>query len=449
MSNIDRQAKDVLERVRAKYRDIAKTQIVNALTKYKELTPIADKYVNEFGEYKDMCSLTGTLPVLYKQNTYNIPIQVYLPDDFPYKEPICYVRPTPVMSINVSETVDSSGKINVPYLTSWRKGSELKMLFEVIALKFGTVTPVYNKSSGMRPASGSFSQTTPGGGGYPTTLPPVQNQQQPPYPSYNTPNASSSLPYPTQNSYPNSIPTPYPQAIATAATNQPQFSPYNPYTPSGYVNMPCATFPNNQVNKPPVPPPPTAYASYQQQPRPAQQTQFTSNYSDETLKPEFAKMSLISAVNDKARKRYFEYKEQLDAEIDSLKQTSNDLEKGKGQINGIVLDAEIEIENIKKYTQEIKQKTGQINENLSKMKHREKSDIDDAVIALAPLYRQIMQLFAEEMAIQDLIYYLNEGLSHKTVSLESYLKQTRVLSRKLFMTRALILKCRETANLRT
>ena len=60
-----------------------------------------------------------------------------------------------------------------------------------------------------------------------------------------------------------------------------------------------------------------------------------------------------------------------------------------------------------------------------------------------------MQLFSEELAMQDFIYYLNEGLSHKTVSLESYLKQIRVLSRRLFMTRALILKCRETANLRT
>jgi ESCRT-I complex subunit TSG101 len=449
MSSIDKQTKDVLERVRAKYRDLAKAQIVNALSKFKELNPAADKYVNEVGEYKDMCSLTGTIPVQYKLKYYNIPIQVYLPEDFPYKEPICYVRPTPVMSINVSETVDSSGKINIPYLASWRKGSELKALIDLIAQKFGTVTPLYHKSSSnngvaqIRPASGSFSQTSIASPGYPTALPSMPNQQAtPPYPSYTQPNQPS-LPYPS--SIPNSVSTPYPPIMPPSSSSS-QYSPYNPYTPSGYANMPAPTPFNNQV-KPPVPPPPTAYTSYQQ-PRPTQPS-FTSNYSDETLKPEFAKMSLISAVNDKARKRYYEYREQIAAEIESLKQTSNDLEIGKKRIDGMILDGQIEIENIKKYTQEIKQQTGQINQNLNKMKHREKSDIEDVVIALAPLYRQIMQLFAEEMAIIDLIYYLNEGLSHKTVSLESYLKQTRVLSRKLFMVRALILKCRETANLRT
>ena len=455
MTAIEKQTKDVLDRVKAKFKDLSKAQIVNLLNKYKELQPKAEKYVDEVGEYRDLCSISGTIPVEYRGKHYNIPVEMYLPEDFPYRAPICYVRPTPLMSINVNETVDASGKINHQYLASWSKTSELKNLVSAIAVKFGEKTPLYNKNTGnVRPPSGGQMNSTPG---YPTNGAPVASAQplsNVQYPSYSQSNPS--LPYPTQNTYPNAVPsgahmpTPYPPVISNAS-NQPYGS-YNPYTPAGYSNMPTPSLYNNQ-QRPPIPPPPSIHAANYNQARPvssqvAQQIP-NSNYSDETLKPEYVKMSLISAVSDKARKRYAEHKDTIDAEIDSLRRTLNDLERGKSQINEIIVDAEIEIENIKRYTSEIKQKTGLVNENLNKMKHREKADAQDAVIPLAPLYRQIMQLFAEELAIQDLIYYLNDGLRHKTVNLESYLKQTRALSRKLFMVRALILKCRETANLRT
>ena len=434
MTNIDKQVKEILDRVKAKYKDMAKAQIVKALAQFKELQPLAENYVNEFGEYKDMFSLSGTIPVEYKNNVYNIPIQMYLPDEFPYKVPICYVRPTLSMSINVSDTVDSSGKISLPYLSSWNKTCELKKLIETIAIRFGTVTPLYHKN-GPKPSASNTS--------YPTNIPPASSQPTSYPPSFN---ANQSLPYPSQNtSYPSSVPsvaqTPYPPY----PPSNPPYAGY-PYKPANYLNMPTPASYN--PIKPPVPPPPPVYNNNNNQQR-APAPAYNSNYSDETIKPEFLQMSLISAVQDKARKRYLEYKEQFDAEINSLKRTENDLEMGANLLSNIITDAEIETENIRKYTIEIKQKTGQISENLNMLKHREKADIQDSVVPMAPLYRQIMQLFSEELAMQDFIYYLNEGLSHKTVSLESYLKQIRVLSRRLFMTRALILKCRETANLRT
>jgi hypothetical protein len=131
-----------------------------------------------------------------------------------------------------------------------------------------------------------------------------------------------------------------------------------------------------------------------------------------------------------------------------LKKSNDDLLKGDKHLKSIISEAELEIANIKRHTSELKQKINVLNENIAKIKHRDNSNIEDAVVAPAPLYRQIMQLFAEEMALQDLMYFLNEGLLHKTVSLDLFLKQIRFLSRKQFMTRALIQKCREQAGLR-
>lgn len=454
----EKQVQDVLVRVKASYKDLAKRDILNAIKQFKELQPSADQYVSPTGAYKEVFTLSGTIPVKYKNNTYNIPIQVYLDEKYPYVAPLCYVRPTPDMSINVNQSVDANGRITVPYQSQWcHPAYDLVTLISEIAIKFGEVTPLYAKSSrnnqsysasqyptsSARPASGtptnqygsympSSSSTTNSSLPYPTSM---SN-------SYNTPTSlasgsSSNLPYPTSNTsmpvggasgaYP-SYPNPYMPGSTFTPMPAPQFTPMRPFTPQQSSSQP-PMYPGNN---------PT---------RPAQK--FNSNYSDETLKPDVVQMSLVSACIDKARKKYYDIEDQCQAEIDSLRRIKHDLETGEKRLDDIILDAQIEIENIKKYSSELKVKSNQLNENLNKIKHREKSSIEDAIVLPTPLYRQLVQLFAEELAIQDLIYYLNEGLLNKTINLDSFLKQTRLLSRKLFMTRALILKCREHAGLRT
>lgn len=81
------------------------------------------------------------------------------------------------------------------------------------------------------------------------------------------------------------------------------------------------------------------------------------------------------------------------------------------------------------------------------MKHRDNTNIEDAVITTTPLYHQLMNSFAEELAIQDLIYYLGEGLANKTINLDSFLKMIRLLTRRQFILRATMQKARQKASL--
>lgn len=82
---------------------------------------IAHKLITAFidGSRMDLVNLGGTIPVRYNGTVYNIPICIWLIDTHPKNAPICYVKPTPDMSIKVSMFVDRNGKIYLPYLHEW------------------------------------------------------------------------------------------------------------------------------------------------------------------------------------------------------------------------------------------------------------------------------------------------------------------------------------------
>lgn len=73
--------------------------------------------------------------------------------------------------------------------------------------------------------------------------------------------------------------------------------------------------------------------------------------------------------------------------------------------------------------------------------------IDNAIDATTPLHRQITRCYVQDSAIDDTIYFLGQTLKKGTINLQTYLKYVRQLSRKQFIERATIQKCRLKANL--
>ena len=66
----------------------------------------------------------------------------------------------------------------------------------------------------------------------------------------------------------------------------------------------------------------------------------------------------------------------------------------------------------------------------------ENNDIDEVIIPTAPLYKQLLNLYAEEKAIEDTIFYLGEALTQGVIDLDVFLKHVRLLSRKQLQLRA-------------
>ncbi len=69
---------DLMNRCQYKYKDLARRDITQALAYFKELSPKFDTHTYPNGVTRDLITLTGTIPVNYKNNRYNIPIQLYL-----------------------------------------------------------------------------------------------------------------------------------------------------------------------------------------------------------------------------------------------------------------------------------------------------------------------------------------------------------------------------------
>nr|XP_009480397.1 PREDICTED: tumor susceptibility gene 101 protein [Pelecanus crispus] len=348
-----------------------------------------DSYVFNDGSSRELMSLSGTIPVPYRGNTYNIPICLWLLDTYPFNPPICFVKPTSSMTIKTGKHVDANGKIYLPYLHEWKyPKSDLLELIQVMIVVFGEEPPVFSRPT----ASSSYPpyQAT----GPPTTsyVPGIPGGIST-YPAGSTPNPS----------YPNYA---YPGGVPFPATTSVQYYPSQP---------PVTTIGPSR---------------------------------DGTISEDTIRASLISAVSDKLRWRMKEEMDRAQAELNALKRTEEDLKKGHQKLEEMVTRLDQEVAEVDKNIELLKKKDEELSSALEKMENQsENNDIDEVIIPTAPLYKQILNLYAEENAIEDTIFYLGEALRRGVIDLDVFLKHVRLLSRKQFQLRALMQKARKTAGL--
>lgn len=225
------------------------------------------------------------------------------------------------------------------------------------------------------------------------------------YPPY--PVAGSNFPPYPANNYPG-----YPPATGSFASNPG----YPPYNPSGY-------------------PPTTGYNSNND----------TSGTG--TITEQHIKASLISAVQDKLRRRINERVNQCQAEIETLNRTKMELSQGRAKIQMNISKLEQEESELKANITVLQDKQQSLEKSLESIDQSNGIDVDEAVTTTAPLYKQLLNAYAEEAATEDAIYYMGEALRNGVIDLDLFLKQVRQLSRKQFMLRALMQKCRQKAGL--
>merc|ERR1719397_325091 len=65
----------------------------------------------------------------------------------------------------------------------------------------------------------------------------------------------------------------------------------------------------------------------------------------------------------------------------------------------------------------------------------------------APLFRQLTNAYSEENAVEDALYFLGRALGEGALDCDGYLKQVRVLSRRQFLLRETMDRCRRKAGL--
>ncbi|XP_005097194.1 tumor susceptibility gene 101 protein [Aplysia californica] len=434
-----------------------KTEIINTIKAYRDLRPSLEPFVFNDGTQRELVHLEGTIPVNYRGNVYNIPISIWVLDTHPYNPPMVFVKPTASMQIKPGQYVDANGKVDMPVIRDWRHPtSDLLGLVQILTFTFGEECPVFSRSANQR--SSNQPLTYPGQTPYPSNpaggmpmpgmppYPPAGGVGGPSYPGY--------PPYSTPSSYPSGGGggnPPYPAYPPTSQNNS-----YPPVYPPASANTPYPShMPSQQPPGPPYPGsgggyPPSQYQA--QPPYPTANNVGNSNGLSQltpggTVTEDDIRASLLSAVEDKMKRRLRETFAQAQAEMDVLTKTQKDLTQGKQKLETIISDLEKEKNEIDRNIRLLREKDTEVKEAVQKMESNEEVDIDEAVVTTTPLYRQLVDAFAEEQAIEDAIYYLGEGLRKNVIELESFLKRVRELSRKQFILRATIQKCREKAGL--
>lgn len=428
------------------YPDQAKKDVSNALQHYRNLSPMSSQFVFNDGVKKELFCLDGTIPVSYKGNMYNIPVCIWLLDTHPYNSPMCYVKPTNYMQIKVSRHVDQTGRVFLPYLHEWNpNSSDLLGLIQVMIIVFGETPPVFSKpqeDSSTYPSAGGGAPypTRPAAGGssFMHMLGPAAN---PPYAS----SAGAMPPYPTGTSGPmgwSPYSTPLPVTTNTpAATSVAPTPAYPPYPTGSTASYPLYPTPGSGSGYP-YPPASTVTTGPVTQPA---TVGLPSNTG--TITQEHIRASLLTAVEDKVKGRLKEVLSVAQAEMDVLKRTHDELNSGKTKLEDMISRMDREQAELESSLQTLRDRNEEMKELIRKMESQGAVDVDEAVVTTAPLYKQLVNAFAEENATEDAIYYLGEALRKGVIDLDVFLKHVRELSRKQFMLRALMQKCREKAAL--
>lgn len=85
----------------------------------------------------------------------------------------------------------------------------------------------------------------------------------------------------------------------------------------------------------------------------------------------------------------------------------------------------------------------EITDQVRMLQGKEEPDPDSMVLATSIVGNQLVDLVAEDNAIEDTLYHLGRALNAERIGLETFLKQTRLLAREQFMKRALAMKISE------
>lgn len=366
----------------SKYRNVEQTKqdILNVTKMFKSLSPKQEKYIFPNGVTKDLVCLDGTIPVTFRDATYNIPIGIFISDNHPFEAPICYVRPTRDMTIKSGRHVDGSGRVYLPYLSDWKRDtSDIVGLINVMQVVFGTMCPVYQKTSDYDPNVIS------------------SNPIMPPLPNSLYPSGSNGIGQakPTGHGTTVSMPTP----------------------PSGVLPFAASNYPHPKDN-------------------------------GNTITGEHIRASLLSAVEDRLKLRYRDKVHQLQEEIEVLKKTSNDLNRGKTQLDEMKDRMTKELDELTSAKTKLKELDLQLQEFIDRYDNESQViDPDEVYGPTQPVFKQLLDAFAEENAIVDAILHTGEGLREHRISLDMFLKSVRDLSRRQFMLRALMQACRAKASL--
>ncbi|KAF4323803.1 hypothetical protein BBO99_00000984 [Phytophthora kernoviae] len=125
----------------------------NLLGQIPSLQPNCGTFAHNDGTTSTLLNLEGTIPIFYRSNQYNIPVEFWVVETYPMAPPVCFVRPTADMMVKPGHPhVTSDGYIKIPYTSDWRPDFTLLELVAHMCSIFGNMPPVFRRPANSMPA---------------------------------------------------------------------------------------------------------------------------------------------------------------------------------------------------------------------------------------------------------------------------------------------------------
>ncbi|WWC86316.1 uncharacterized protein L201_001189 [Kwoniella dendrophila CBS 6074] len=283
---------NVLRPYQAKDRLI--NEVMKILSERKTLSVKTDAFTFNSGQTALLLLLHGTLPINYRGATYHIPMNIWVPHDYPRSSPILFVVPTKEMGIRKSKEVDPSGRLREEVVDYWWSNwptQDLETILKHLIAIFSAAPPVYAKppepSSASSPAQSSRSPiSSPVQPRQPVQQVQIQSQPPPPpaRPGYGPPPIQTHDMLPQYRPAPTPPPHPFTQSQAQGSHSRqssatyPATPPPHPASPAipnrpGRTPQPYPQSPSSQTGVPVLPqrpyvpqPQPPNQSGYPQQP---------------------------------------------------------------------------------------------------------------------------------------------------------------------------------------
>ncbi|CAI9279284.1 unnamed protein product [Lactuca saligna] len=350
---------------------------------YPSLQPKTATFTHNDGRSVNLLQSEGTVPMVFQNVTYNIPVVIWLMETYPRHPPLVFVNPTRDMVIKRQHPfVNPSGLVSIPYLQNWvYPSSNLVDLARNLGNYFGSDPPLYSQ---RRPNPN------------PTPNP---NPSPSPSPSFNASGSSGSV---------------------SSGSIRPAIPPRT-YPPSPYVS---------DSGRIPSPAPPQRFGS--------------GSFEDPSL---VYKRNAINKLVENVHSDVARLRKTREAEMEGmfsaqavLRQREEELSVGLRQMQDEKADLEQQLQMVLMNTDVLE---GWVRENEGKL-GGDLSNIspDDAIVPSDSLSKQMMDCTASDLAIEDVVYALDKAVQEGSIPFDLYLRNVRLLSREQFFHRATSVKVR-------
>ncbi|KAF9532944.1 UEV domain-containing protein [Crepidotus variabilis] len=502
--------------------------IDNVLLRFSTLRPKSDVYTFDDGRTQLLLCVHGLLPITYRGSSYNIPMALWVPREYPRLPPISYVVPTNDMLVKSGKYVDVSGRCNIEYIQHWERkdeGCSLSALLEALQDHFSREPPVYSKPKDDRapvPASNPLinqryadrppppvptpgvstpSTSSPSGFGSPTGRPAIPSKPPSIAPSPALYSPEPQRPANLTSLHPAPPPPPPPHPPHVLGTGIFSYTSPSNYSSAGSVrdvisdptnsradpfgSIPTLTSPPPPLlaptlpavsSPPPIPPPipplphshvvPSyGYVHPRDPPRPEHPhvpiPDFLGEDDNSTSSlintPPTSGLSLLSSTvpprppNPELLRLHAQVHQKVTSELNSLAQAlALDAERLRAHQADLlagepaIKDEMARLEAVRDVCRSVATRTGQAvtqaETNITDLRRKGDPEVDELVCATTIVHNQLINLIADDNAIEDTIYHLHRALNMGRIDLERFLRSTRILAEEQFMKRALIEK---------